>query len=96
LFAAAAAILSAVVFGALPAASMARADLALVLNQGGRAGIGGANQLRSGLVASEVALAVVLCTAAGLMVKTVWARRLNPNYLFGAACPFLGQCEIRS
>jgi predicted permease len=73
LFAAAAAILSAVIFGALPAASMARADLALVLNQGGRAGIGGANRLRSGLVVGEVALAVVLCTAAGLMVKTVWA-----------------------
>jgi putative ABC transport system permease protein len=73
LFAAAAAILSAVIFGALPAASMARADLALVLNQGGRAAIGGANRLRSGLVVGEVALAVVLCTAAGLMVKTVWA-----------------------
>jgi putative ABC transport system permease protein len=72
-FAAAAAILSAVIFGALPAASMARADLALVLNQGGRAGIGGANRLRSGLVIGEVALAVVLCTAAGLMLKTVWA-----------------------
>jgi putative ABC transport system permease protein len=72
-FAAAAAILSAVIFGALPAASMARADLALVLNQGGRAAIGGANRLRSGLVVGEVALAVVLCTAAGLMLKTVWA-----------------------
>lgn len=72
-FAAAAAILSAIIFGALPAANMARADLALVLNQGGRAGIGGANRLRSGLVIGEVALAVVLCTAAGLMVKTVWA-----------------------
>jgi predicted permease len=72
-FAAAAAILSAVIFGALPAASMARADLALVLNQGGRAGIGGANRLRSGLVIGEVALAVALCTAAGLMLRTVWA-----------------------
>jgi predicted permease len=73
LFAVAAAILSAIIFGALPAANMARADLALVLNQGGRAGIGGANRLRSGLVIGEVALAVVLCTAAGLMVRTVWA-----------------------
>jgi putative ABC transport system permease protein len=72
-FAAGAAILSAVIFGALPAASMAHADLALVLNQGGRAGIGGGNRLRSGLVIGEVALAVTLCTAAGLMVKTVWA-----------------------
>ena len=61
------------VFGALPAASMARADLALVLNQGGRAAIGGGNGLRGWLVTGEVALAVVLCTAAGLMVKTVWA-----------------------
>jgi putative ABC transport system permease protein len=73
LFASAAAILSAIVFGALPAANMARVDLALVLNQGGRAAIGGGNRLRGWLVTGEVALAVVLCTAAGLMVKTVWA-----------------------
>ncbi len=73
LFAAGAAILSALVFGALPAANIARADLALVMNQGGRAGIGGGTRLRSSLVIGEVALAVVLCTAAGLMVKTVWA-----------------------
>jgi putative ABC transport system permease protein len=73
LFASGAAILSAVVFGALPAASMVRADLALVLNEGGRAAIGVNNSLRGWLVAGEVALAVVLCTAAGLMVKTVWA-----------------------
>ncbi len=73
LFALAAAILSAVVFGALPAASMARAHLALVLNEGGRAAIGGGKGLRGWLVTGEVALAVVLCTAAGLMVKTVWA-----------------------
>jgi putative ABC transport system permease protein len=73
LFASAAGILSAVVFGALPAARMTRADLALVLNEGGRAAIGGNNRLRGWLVTGEVALAVVLCTAAGLMVKTVWA-----------------------
>jgi putative ABC transport system permease protein len=73
LFASAAAIISALVFGALPAAGMARADLALVLNEGGRAAIGGNNRLRGWLVTGEVALAVVLCTAAGLMVKTVWA-----------------------
>jgi putative ABC transport system permease protein len=72
-FAAAAAVLSAVIFGALPAISLARADLALVLNQGGRAGIESGNRLRGGLVIGEVALAVVLCTAAGLMMKTVWA-----------------------
>ncbi|HTX38351.1 MAG TPA: ABC transporter permease [Bryobacteraceae bacterium] len=73
LFAAAAAILSAAIFGSLPAASMARADLALVLNQGGRAIAGSGSRLRSGLVVGEVALAVVLSTAAGLMVRTVWA-----------------------
>jgi putative ABC transport system permease protein len=72
-FASAAAILSAVVFGAVPAANVARADLALVLNEGGRAAIGVNHRLRGWLVIGEVALAVVLCTAAGLMVKTVWA-----------------------
>jgi putative ABC transport system permease protein len=77
LFAAGAAILSAAIFGALSAAGMARADLAAVLNQGGRAGTpfgpGSGSRLRSGIVVAEVALAVVLSTAAGLMVKTVWA-----------------------
>ncbi len=73
LFTAAVAILAALIFGALPARGMARVDLALALNQDGRAGIGGASSLRAGLVISEVALAAVLCTAAGLMVKTVWA-----------------------
>ncbi len=73
LFAAAAAILSAAIFGSLPAASIARADLALVLNQGGRAITGSGSRLRSGLVVGEVALAVVLSTAAGLMVRTVWS-----------------------
>jgi putative ABC transport system permease protein len=73
LFASAAAILSALLFGALPAAGMTRADLASVLNQGGRAAIGGGTRLRAWLVAGEVALAVVLCASAGLMVKTVWA-----------------------
>jgi putative ABC transport system permease protein len=73
LFAALAATFAALLFGALPALSLARVDLASVLQQGGRAGIGGRTRLRGSLVAGEVALAVILCTAAGLMMKTVWA-----------------------
>ena len=73
LFASAAAFVCAIVFGSLPSLATARGDLTIVLNQGGRAAIGGSQRLRNLLVAGEVALAVVLCIAAGLMVKTVAA-----------------------
>jgi len=65
-------VLSAVLFGILPALRMARVDPARALQQGGRAGIDGRSTLRRFLVAGEVALAAVLCMGAGLMVQTVW------------------------
>jgi putative ABC transport system permease protein len=73
LFVASAAVLSAALCGALPAMGMARVDVAAILQQGGRAGIGGKAKLRRSLVVAEVALAVILCGGAGLMLKTVWA-----------------------
>jgi len=65
-------VLSALLFGSLPALKMARVDPAGALQQGGRAGIDGRSGLRRFLVAGEVALAAVLCMGAGLMIQTVW------------------------
>jgi predicted permease len=65
-------IVSAVLSGTLPALKFARVGLAAVLQHGGRTVIGGRNRLRRTLVVAEVALAVVLCVGAGLMLRTVW------------------------
>ena len=72
LFALALGLLSAVLSGSLPAITLARADVAPLLHQGGRADIGGRGSLRRGLIVAEVALALVLSVGAGLMVQTVW------------------------
>ena len=72
-----ASVVSALLFGALPGVKLAFAwdaggSLASVLQRGGRAAIGGYSRFRRFLVAGEVALAVVVCVGAGLMVQTVW------------------------
>ncbi len=64
--------LSALVFGAVPAITISEVDLNGSLQRGGRGGIGGRSRLRRWLVVSEVALAVVLCIGAGLLVQTLW------------------------
>ena len=71
-FAALLALAAAAIAGSLPALTMTRFDLAAALQQGGRAAIGGGARLRRLLVASEVALTVVLSVGAGLMLQTVW------------------------
>jgi putative ABC transport system permease protein len=65
-------ILASILFGSLPALVLSRADLATALQQGGRAAIGGGALLRKGLIAGEVALAVVLLVGAGLLTRTLW------------------------
>ncbi len=62
-----------VLFGLAPALRLSRANLQECLKAGGR--IGGAemrNSARSALVVSEVALALVLLSGAGLLVKSFW------------------------
>jgi len=66
-------LLTGVVFGIAPALSTTRTStLQMSLREGtGGAGTGGARQrLRSGLVVSEVALALVLLAGAGLLIKS--------------------------
>ena len=72
LFSLAATALTALVFGLLPALSSTRVALNDALKQASRAGVGGRNRwMRNGLVVSEVALAIVLLTGAGLMIQTL-------------------------
>ena len=74
LFAAAIAAISTLAVGALPAVRVARADLSAPLKEGaGGAGTSARQQrVRSALVIGEIALALMLVIAAGLLVKSFW------------------------
>jgi len=64
--------LTGVLFGVAPALSALRTGLNEPLKEGGRsASTGGRNRLRHVLVASEVALAMVVLSGAGLMIKSM-------------------------
>ena len=62
---------SGVVFGTLPALRAARRDVNADLREGGRgSGSGGPARLRSALVVTQVALALVLTAGAGLLIRS--------------------------
>src|SRR5439155_26303699 len=71
LFTLAAAVASGVLAGLAPAWQCSRPNFSNVLKEGGRGGTVGKSRhrLRNILVASEIALAVVLLVGAGLMVR---------------------------
>jgi len=76
------AILSAVVFGVLPALRASRPDIMDVLRASGRtAGLGRGKLLRNGVVMAEVALSFVLLVGSGLMVRSFLAIvRTDPGF----------------
>ena len=64
--------LTGILFGVAPAVSALRDGLNEALKEGGRgAAAGGQNRLRHVLVASEIALAMVVLCGAGLMIKSM-------------------------
>ncbi len=71
-FAAASAIATAFLFGLLPALQAARTRLHQGARSGGSAArFGGKSPIRRALLIAEIALAVVLLTASGLMMRTI-------------------------
>ena len=75
-------VLTAFLFGLAPAIQASRADLNLVLREGeGRTATASRGLTRHALAVSEVALAMVLLTGAGLMINTVLRlHRVNPGF----------------
>jgi putative ABC transport system permease protein len=80
-FTAAASIVSAILFGLLPAFRASRLDVTTVLRRTGRVAGLGHGQLRNGLVVVEVALTFVLLIGSGLMVRSMVAlQHVDPGY----------------
>ena len=100
------AVLTGLVFGAMPATGASKADLTKSLKTGGeRSATGGSHSLSSSLIVGELAIATVLLIGAGLLVKSLWklsdtnpgfrpesilTARITPNESF---CEVPGRCQ---
>lgn len=83
LFTAVVSIVAGVLFGLLPVIKFATPHLAGALKEGGRLASAGRtrHRARNALVVAEIALAVVLLVASGLMIRTFQElRKVNPGF----------------
>jgi putative ABC transport system permease protein len=72
---------SGLLFGVLPVRQAGRLELVEALREGGRGSLGSSGHWRHGLVAAEVALAVVVASGAALMLQTfVGLHRVDPGF----------------
>ncbi len=98
-FAVAACVVSAVVFGLVPAVRASRPNLIESLRAGGRGSIGShSTLLRKSVVMAEVALSFVLLIGCGLMIRSAIAlQRVNPGFeANGLLTMRLGNLRFRS
>ena len=73
-------IVSAIIFGLLPAVRAARPQLQQTLREGGRGSVT-RDRLRPVLVAAEVALAIALLVGSGLLIRSAWKmQRVDPGF----------------
>ena len=81
-FAAGTTILTGLIFGLAPALHSSRAALADSLKAGGRgSAVSLSHHLRSSLAVGEVAFAMLLVVAAGLLIRSFWAlSHVNPGF----------------
>ena len=107
LFAAIASVLTGVLFGFMPAIKMASPHLQQTLRSGGLSVIGKGSQFRISmlLVVGQIGLSVVVITAAGLMLHSLYSlSRVNPGFrtdriitaevsLDAGACKQQGYCH---
>ncbi len=74
-------LVTGLVFGLAPALKATRRELAQVVNEGGRSVTSRHERLRGVLVTAEIALALVLLTGAGLLVRSfLQMRAVNPGF----------------
>ncbi|MGB2677092.1 MAG: ABC transporter permease [Candidatus Acidiferrum sp.] len=81
LFTFAASLFAAFMFGLIPALKTARAEIHETLKESGRGGSGARHRAQGVIVAVEIALALVLLTGAGLMIRSLgklW--NVNPGF----------------
>ena len=70
MFAFGAAVVSALLFGLVPAITASKTDLASTLQQGSRGSVGGQDWLRKSVTVAQVALGIVLTAGAGLLIAS--------------------------
>ncbi len=83
IFAAAIAVATGILFGIAPAVHGVRTDLVGSLKEGGRAATSGSGrkQIRNTLVVAEIALAFVLLSGAGLLLRSFYQlQQINPGF----------------